>query len=72
MAGIRDKQNVVALAASEMLRITTVGGNVAHFPASNWCMTCATASERDVTNRRRTVYGVALRTCHSLPVPARG
>jgi len=43
------EQNGAALAVAEKLGLTAVGGSDAHFPTSNWFMTCATEFERDVT-----------------------
>jgi predicted metal-dependent phosphoesterase TrpH len=43
------EQNVAALAVSEKLGLTAVGGSDAHFCTSNWFMTCATDFDRDVT-----------------------
>jgi predicted metal-dependent phosphoesterase TrpH len=44
------EQNVAALAASEKLGLTAVGGSDAHFSTANWFMTCATELDRDVTS----------------------
>jgi predicted metal-dependent phosphoesterase TrpH len=41
-------QNTDAIAAAEKLGLTALGGSDAHFPTSNWFLTCATELEREV------------------------